>query len=55
MNTISLRMSNLVGKRISHFFVGRIARKLGSKTKLDERPYEYKKEIFPLDSPLKGR
>ena len=35
-----IRMYNLVGKRISRFFMGRIAKKLGCKEKLDARPYE---------------
>lgn len=35
-----IRMYNRIGKHISHFFIGRIARKLGCKEKLDARPYE---------------
>lgn len=35
-----IRMCNLVGKHISRFFMGRIAKKLGCKEKLDARPYE---------------
>lgn len=35
-----IRMYNLVGKYISRFFMGRIAKKLGCKEKLDARPYE---------------
>lgn len=35
-----IRMYNLVGKHISRFFMGRIAKKLGCKEKLDARPYE---------------
>ena len=35
-----IRMYNMVGKHISRFFMGRIARKLGCKEKLDARPYE---------------
>ena len=35
-----IRMYNLVGKRISRFFMGRIAKKLGCREKLDARPYE---------------
>ena len=34
-----IRMYNRIGKHISHFFIGRIARKLGCKEKLDARPY----------------
>ena len=35
-----IRMYNLVGKHISRFFMGRIAKKLGCKEKLDAMPYE---------------
>ena len=35
-----IRMYNLVGKHISRFFMGHIARKLGCQEKLDARPYE---------------
>ena len=35
-----IRMYNLVGKHISRFFMGHIARKLGCKGRLDARPYE---------------
>ena len=35
-----IRMYNRVGKHISRFFMGHIARKLGCKEKLDARPYE---------------
>ena len=35
-----IRMYNLFGKHISHFFVGYIAKKLGCKEKLNARPYE---------------
>ena len=35
-----IRMYNRVGKHISRFFMGRIAKKLGCKEKLDARPYE---------------
>ena len=35
-----IRMYNLVGKHISRFFMGRIAKELGCKEKLDARPYE---------------
>ena len=35
-----IRMYNLVGKHISRFFMGRIAKRLGCKEKLDARPYE---------------
>ena len=35
-----IRMYNLVGKHISRFFMGRIAKKLGCREKLDARPYE---------------
>ena len=34
-----IRMYNRVGKHISRFFMGHIARKLGCKEKLDARPY----------------
>ena len=34
-----IRMYNRIGKRISHFFMGRIAKKLGCREKLDARPY----------------
>lgn len=33
-------MYNLLGRRISRFFMGRIAEKLGCKAKLDAKPYE---------------
>ena len=35
-----IRMYNRVGKHISRFFMGHIAKKLGCKEKLDARPYE---------------
>ena len=35
-----IRMYNRIGKHISHFFMGRIAKKLGCREKLDARPYE---------------
>ena len=35
-----IRMYNLFGWHISRFFMGRIAKKLGCKEKLDARPYE---------------
>ena len=35
-----IRMYNLFGRHISRFFMGRIAKKLGCKEKLDARPYE---------------
>ena len=35
-----IRMYNLVGKHISRFFMGRIAKNLGCREKLDARPYE---------------
>lgn len=35
-----IRMYNRVGKHISRFFMGHIARKLGCKGRLDARPYE---------------
>ena len=35
-----IRMYNLIGKHISRFFMGRIARKLGCRERLDARPYE---------------
>ena len=35
-----IRMYNLIGKHISRFFMGRIARKLGCREKLDARPYD---------------
>ena len=34
-----IRLYNLVGKHISRFFMGHIAKKLGCKTKLDAKPY----------------
>ena len=34
-----IRMYNLFGRHISRFFMGRIAKKLGCKEKLDARPY----------------
>lgn len=34
-----IRMYNRIGKHISRFFMGRIAKKLGCKEKLDARPY----------------
>ena len=40
MSEKQIRMYNLVGKRISRFFMGRIAKKLGCREKLDARPYE---------------
>lgn len=40
-----IRMYNLVGKHISRFFLGRIAKKLGCKEKLDARPYEREVQI----------
>lgn len=40
-----IRMYNLVGKHISRFFMGRIAKNLGCKEKLDARPYEREAEI----------
>lgn len=38
-----IRMYNLIGKRVSRFFMGRIAKKLGCKDKLDARPYDIEK------------
>ena len=35
-----IRMFNLIGKPISRIFMGRIAKRLGCKDKLDARPYE---------------
>ena len=35
-----IRMFNLIGKPISRIFMGRIAKQLGCKDKLDARPYE---------------
>ena len=35
-----IRMYNLVGKHISRFFMGHIAKKLGCKERLDARPYD---------------
>ena len=40
MSEKQIRMYNLVGKHISRFFMGRIAKKLGCKEKLDARPYD---------------
>lgn len=40
MSEKQIRMYNRVGKHISRFFMGHIARKLGCKEKLDARPYE---------------
>lgn len=40
MSRKEILMYNLFGKHISRFFMGRIAKKLGCKTKLDARPYE---------------
>ena len=39
MSEKQIRMYNRVGKHISRFFMGRIAKKLGCKEKLDARPY----------------
>lgn len=39
MSKKQIRMYNLVGKHISRFFMGRIARGLGCREKLDDRPY----------------
>lgn len=41
-----IRMYNLVGKHISRFFMGRIAKNLGCKEKLDARPYEREAGIW---------
>ena len=38
MSKMQIRMYNLLGKRISHFFIGHIARKLGCREKLNARP-----------------
>lgn len=35
-----IRIYNLVGKHIPRFFMGRIAKALGCKEKLDAKPYE---------------
>ena len=35
-----IRIYNLIGKPISRIFMGRIAKQLGCKDKLDARPYE---------------
>ena len=35
-----IRMYDLVGKHISRFFMGRIAKKLGCREKLDAKPYQ---------------
>lgn len=40
MSEKQIRMYNRVGKHISRFFMGHIAKKLGCKEKLDARPYE---------------
>ena len=39
MSGKQIRMYNRVGKHISRFFMGRIAKKLGCKERLDARPY----------------
>lgn len=38
-----IRLYNLVGKHISRFFMGNIAKKLGCREKLDARPYAFEK------------
>ena len=35
-----IKKYNLIGRHISHYFMGRIAKSLGCKEKLDARPYE---------------
>ena len=40
MSQKEILMYNLLGKHISRFFMGRIAKKLGCKAKLDAKPYE---------------
>ena len=39
MSAWQIRMYNLVGRRISRFYIGRIAKKLGCRGRLDARPY----------------
>ena len=39
MQEKQIRMYNLLGKRVSRFFMGRIAKKLGCKARLDARPF----------------
>ena len=39
MSARQIRMYNLVGRRISRFYIGRIAKKLGCRGRLDARPY----------------
>ena len=40
MSEHQIKQYNLLGKHISRFFMGRIAKKLGCKGKLDDTPYE---------------
>ena len=40
MSARQIRMYNLVGRRISRFYIGRIAKKLGCRGRLDARPYK---------------
>lgn len=40
MSEQQIKQYNLLGKHISRFFMGRIAKKLGCKGKLDDTPYE---------------
>lgn len=40
MSEKQIRMYNLVGRYVSRFYIGRIAKKLGCREKLDARPYE---------------
>ena len=40
MSEQQCKQYGLLGKHISRFFMGRIAKKLGCKGKLDDTPYE---------------
>ena len=40
MSEQQIRQYNLLGKHISRFFMGHIAKKLGCKGRLDDKPYE---------------
>lgn len=40
MSEQQIKQYNLLGKHISRFFMGRIAKKLGCKRRLDDKPYE---------------
>ena len=45
MSEKQIRMYNLVGRYVSRFYIGRIAKKLGCREKLDARPYEKQREF----------